>query len=117
MEILKNVGNLLRLKQRGVPAPTYLSWEQSGSGAFSSEQLVAIRDAHPDDLADILTKLPPQVRDGTIAELVVHGNYRKAAILARSFAVRDPEFETFLEERYDKKYASRLLRGDLLKIP
>jgi len=116
MEILRNLQNLFRLKPREVTAPTFLSWEQSGLGIFSTEQLEVIRDAHPDDLADIFTKLPPQVRSGTITELVIHGNYRKAAILARSFAARDEEFEEFLEERFDKKYVRMLLKKDLFKL-
>jgi len=80
----------------------FYPWNLSKTGQWSPDTgLYYLRDNPPEQLAEWLLEMDDKmVQTSAIVELMVHGNPRKAAQIARIMVRRNPEVELPLRESF-----------------
>ncbi|KKU63912.1 MAG: hypothetical protein UX86_C0015G0002 [Candidatus Amesbacteria bacterium GW2011_GWC1_47_15] len=96
--------------------PKFYSWNESATGQWSDEELIRLRDDNSSELAEALWSPGRAVQRFALFELVAHGNYQKAATVARELVKQHPICETSIREDCGPEMAKILLETNLLKL-
>lgn len=97
--------------------PKFFPWTESATGQFSDEEIVRLRDENPSDIAEAIWAPGRGVQSLALFELVAHGNYQKAAVVARELVKQHPICETSIKEDCGPEMSKILLEANLLKLP
>lgn len=98
------------------PVVTVYPWNLSKTGYWGPKTgLHELRDLDPDELAEWLCE-PGHVQNSAIAEIVAHGNPKKAAKLARALVHNHPVSEKSIREGFGE-FANILLTFPLSSLP
>jgi hypothetical protein len=97
--------------------PKFYDWSVSATGEWGDEELSWLRDENPELMVESLWDAGISVQSFALFELVAHGNYQKAATLARALIKAHPVCEKFIKEGCGEEMSRLLLGADLLKLP
>lgn len=101
-----------------VEPPDLLPWNRSFEDFFPLEDLERIRDDHPDQIIEDCRNASAEVKWQVVVELVEHGNYRKAAFLARFYlGEMDKNDRVIAKSKTDPIVMNDLLHEKLLELP
>jgi hypothetical protein len=97
--------------------PRFYDWSVSATGQWGDEELPWLRDENPELMIEPLWNAGGGVQSFALFELIAHGNYQKAATLARALVKAHPVCEKSIKEDCGEKMAKLLLEANLLKLP
>ncbi len=99
------------------PQAKVYDWSVSATGQWGDEELPWLRDENPELMVEPLWDAGIGVQSFALFELVAHGNYQKAATLARALVKAHPVCEKSIKEGCGEDMSRLLLEADLLKLP
>lgn len=93
-------------------------WSMSSTGLWSLDTgIYELRDRSPEELVDLLWEPGISIQNTAIAELISHGNQRKAAEVARALVKKHSVVEISIREGFGEDMGDFLLKTPLEYIP
>ena len=93
-------------------------WNLSKTGDWSPDTgIYELRDRTPEELIPLLWENGIHVQNTAIAEIMAHGNPRKAAEVARALVKEHPIVEKSIRQGFGEEMGNFLLKVPLDRIP
>jgi hypothetical protein len=91
-------------------------WSLSATGRYSTEQLAVLKNNDIEEIVGILNEQPHEIFD-TMAEIVGHGNIRRAVRIARGLVSANPAHEQLFKTQMDRHTMHHWFKVPLGSIP
>lgn len=98
---------------------TFCTWDESATGSWDIDTgLHTLRDESPVQLAEFFVEMGDyHVQNTAIAEIMAHGNPRKAGELCRELVKRDKELADVIKQTFGPEVTKYLLEEILVNMP
>jgi hypothetical protein len=103
-------------RQSEGPILRIFPWSLSATGRYNQEQLAVLKNNDIEEIVEILNQQPHEIFD-TMAEIVGHGNIRRAVQIARGLVSVNPAHEQLFQTKMDRHTMHHWFKEPLDRIP
>lgn len=97
---------------------SFFRWEESSTNKFLSDELEVLRDAHVDQIIDMINNPEKHVNpEWVIMELVQHANYQKAALVLQELTRMSQAYFNRVWEKCGTELVHELRTADIMRLP